>query len=720
MSTNSIYFRPKARHIFSIWKDLIKDNFSALIELVKNSYDADASKVIITFEKYWENQIKITISDDWHWMSEEIIKSVWFVPSTNSKRISERSPKWRIFQWQKWIWRYAAAALWNNLTLTTVKDWTKSEVKIEWNKFDDDNKFLDEVPFSIITERTSEKNWTTIEIIWDSADLNFWLGSSSNNSDTLFWFEWSDNIQKLENELKKLIPPMKYDSWFCIELSYDWKKHIIERNSMVDYYDYKISWTIDDSWKIEFFYENADTKEIKHDNTKIDINSRDNENCNNSDYPWLINFEFFVFDRDPISERNNISIKHGRNITNRNEALDFFKKFSGISIYREWFRIRPYWDPWEDWLWLNARRVNNPTLRLSSNQIIWYVTIKSESESHLIEASSRERLKENSYYNWLIYELRKTLSILEEERFRYRQLRKSNIKWGKIMDVNEEINKIKDGVQWIKSEWDKEKTIKDIEELWHKFEKEKERLEKIIYQYEWQVTLWKIMFIMFHELNKPIKFIRDNMKNIKYYSDKIRGFSNSLDMESLTNLLEWYERNSKIISDFLSKKMAPLIKRKSKKSYFDLIKVINQSIDTYSDVCKSDNIVVIINNSLDWSPYVYWYDTDFLISLVNFMDNSIYRLNYKWDNNKKIVIELKKQNWNLVLLFKDNGFWIDYLDNKDDILEPWFSKKEWWTWLGLSIAWEVLERNDSKLEILDSDWEFNFILRIVIKQWEKR
>ncbi len=718
MSTSNIYFRPKARHIYSIWKDLIKDNFSALIELVKNSYDADASKVTIWFEKYLDDKIKISVSDDWHWMSEETIKNVWFVPSTDSKRLNKKSPNWRIFQWQKWIWRYAAAALWNNLRLITIKDWIKSEVNIDWNRFDDD-KYLDEIPFSVRTEKTLENSWTTIEIIWDKEELNFWL-SSNNQSDNLFGFEWADNIQKLTNELWKLIPPMKDDIWFRIELLYDWKRKQIDKNYVIDSFDYRIFWTVDSFWKIEFSYENADTKEFIQNSCKIDINSKDNENRNNSDYPWLIYFDFYVFDRDPVSERNNISLKYGRNLVNRNEVLDFFKKFSGISLYREWFRIRPYWDPWEDWLWLNARRVNNPTLRLSSNQIIWYVTIKSEDESQLIEASSRERLKENSYYNWLIYELRKTLAILEEKRFLYRKVRKSNIKWGKIMDVNEEINKIKDNVHWIKSEWDKEKTIKEIEELWNKFEREKERLEKIIYQYEWQVTLWKIMFIMFHELNKPIKFIRDNMKNIKYYSNKIKALSNSLEMGELTNLLEWYERNSKIISDFLSKKMAPLIKRKSKKSYFDLTKVINQAIDTYADVLKSEIIEVKINNSLDWNPYVYWYDTDFLISFVNFMDNSIYRLNYKWDINKKIVVEIKNQNWNLVIFFKDNGFWIDYLDNKDDILEPWFSKKEWWTWLGLSIAWEVLERNDSKLEILDSDWAFNFILKIVIKQWEMR
>ncbi len=67
------YFRPKARHIFTIWKDLIKDDFSALIELVKNSYDADATQVSIDFEEL-EDGLKIKIVDDWHGMSEDDIR----------------------------------------------------------------------------------------------------------------------------------------------------------------------------------------------------------------------------------------------------------------------------------------------------------------------------------------------------------------------------------------------------------------------------------------------------------------------------------------------------------------------------------------------------------------------------------------------------------------------------------------------------------------------
>ena len=101
MSTKNIYFRPKARHIFTIWRDLIKDNFSALIELVKNSYDADASEVVITFEKIENDKIKIIISDDWSGMSEETIRSVRFVPSTDIKKENKTSQSWRVYQWKK-------------------------------------------------------------------------------------------------------------------------------------------------------------------------------------------------------------------------------------------------------------------------------------------------------------------------------------------------------------------------------------------------------------------------------------------------------------------------------------------------------------------------------------------------------------------------------------------------------------------------------------------
>ena len=76
----------------SIGKDLIKDLPAALVELVKNSYDADASYVKITYLKN-ENELKIVVEDDGHGMSQDTVLNAWMVPSTDYKLKKKNIPK---------------------------------------------------------------------------------------------------------------------------------------------------------------------------------------------------------------------------------------------------------------------------------------------------------------------------------------------------------------------------------------------------------------------------------------------------------------------------------------------------------------------------------------------------------------------------------------------------------------------------------------------------
>ncbi len=716
MNKSSNYFRPKARHIFAIWRDLIKDDFSALIELVKNSYDADATKVDIIFEELDNKQLKLVVSDDWHWMSEETIKKDWLVPSTNIKKKEKVSQGWRILQGQKWIWRYAASILGDLLTLTTVRDKIQTSIQINWKDFEQD-RYLDEIILNIETKIVNQKNGTTIEIIWDEKKLNFWKEDVEWKNDRLInYSESSINFRKFKRELEKLIPPFKNKSSFCMLINYLWERSVIENKDILEYFDYRITWQVDFDGNLTCEYENADTKEKKKISKIINLNSKDNEYKNQSQYPWNIKFNFLVLDRDPIKERSEISRNEWRITNNRNEILDYYKNFSWVSIYRWWFRIRPYGEVWEDWLNLNARRVNNPSLRLSANQIIWYISIEWEEDSKLIEASSREKLKENDQYFGLIYEIRKVLSILEEKRKKYRESRYKTKKQ-QYVDFEKEISIITDEIKTISTDSEKEWVVKKVEELWKKFVSEKERLEKIVYQYEWQVTLWKLMTITFHELSKPVKYIKENIKNIQRHIDKITNNQIQESKEKLIELLEWYNRNGKIISDFFAKNLKPLVNRSSKKSYFNIKKIINQVFDTYH--IELSDTSVLINDEIKEDIMVFGHDTDYLVAMINFIDNSIYRLSDKKPDKKIIQVDLKKEDDKLSIYFKDNWSWTDYIEDKEDILEPWFTKKEWWTWLWLSIAWEVLERNNTKLEILDSNWEFNFILKIIISEWQK-
>ena len=60
----------------------------------------------------------------------------------------------------------------------------------------------------------------------------------------------------------------------------------------------------------------------------------------------------------------------------KREARALLNDYVGIGIYRNLFRIRPYGDSNYDWLELNQKRINNPTVKLSTNQIVGFIKEK--------------------------------------------------------------------------------------------------------------------------------------------------------------------------------------------------------------------------------------------------------------------------------------------------------------------------------------------------------
>ena len=64
-STGSARLRAKARLVSLIGDELISDEPVAIVELVKNAYDADASRVEIEFESTQQGELdNITVRDD--------------------------------------------------------------------------------------------------------------------------------------------------------------------------------------------------------------------------------------------------------------------------------------------------------------------------------------------------------------------------------------------------------------------------------------------------------------------------------------------------------------------------------------------------------------------------------------------------------------------------------------------------------------------------------
>src|SRR5260370_8234794 len=92
--SGSATFRPRARIIQTIGRDLITNEVIAIQELIKNAYDADATEVILTFRgPLSPGEGEISIADNGDGMRLEVIRGAWMEPATISKvrRVLTRS-----------------------------------------------------------------------------------------------------------------------------------------------------------------------------------------------------------------------------------------------------------------------------------------------------------------------------------------------------------------------------------------------------------------------------------------------------------------------------------------------------------------------------------------------------------------------------------------------------------------------------------------------------
>src|SRR2546426_8303165 len=110
----AVTVNPEILHVLG--EQLVSDRITALSELVKNSYDADAEKVEIEFS----GGDSISISDDGHGMNLDSIRNGWLQIGTPSKRRTNISPgKRRVFAGSMGIGRLASFSLANEIRIQT-------------------------------------------------------------------------------------------------------------------------------------------------------------------------------------------------------------------------------------------------------------------------------------------------------------------------------------------------------------------------------------------------------------------------------------------------------------------------------------------------------------------------------------------------------------------------------------------------------------------------
>lgn len=721
--------RPAGRHIITIGRDLIKDKYAAIVELVKNAFDADSPNCkvsLLPFEKIIsedevEKGIKVIIKDKGHGMSFETVTDKWMVPSTDDKLYRAISPKGRIMQGKKGIGRYSASMIGDDMVLQTIDETGDlTTLYLIWDHFEK-AKYLSDVDVLIENFESNQSSGTEIIIVGDEHHLA----------------EWSPKqIQNLKFELKKLIPPKEDDNKdsgeeesgeFSIQLEigdfpfgegYSNYTETIEPYPLFDFFDYRISGTVDQNGLASLRFENKRIKNAPIENISdfnILLNIESDDEIGHGTFCGNIKFDFRVFDRDPNSidgliERGLKDPTTGEYV-GRREARIILDKFNGIGVYRNGFRIRPLGDAGFDWLLLDKQRVQNPSLKVGSDQVIGFIHIESEDRSGLIEKSARDGLKENAQYAGLIQIAKNVLKELENRRFAYRQsvgLGRSN------RDINEKIKVLynfKDLQEKIDKELDTlgiDKSKRDsinnlIADKEKKNNKIADELKQVIALYQGQATVGKIVNVVLHEGRKPLGYFKNQIPLIQEWSDELGdNFSQDLLNKILDRLSVIGEQGQIFIKLF--GKLDPLsAKKRSNKKDFNLRDVIENVKDVFLSELTSHN--VNFNIDCDINLTSYGWKEDFYIVFTNLVDNSLYWFQNVTDRQKEISFKVYKDDDELIIEYRDNGPGIEkHLIENEVIFEPEFSNKTGGgTGLGLAIAGEAIDRNDGDLKAIYSE-----------------
>lgn len=391
-----------------IGKELINDDNVAVMELVKNSYDAGATKVIIKFKNLVEDknkQSELIIIDDGMGMSENDILTKWLNIAYSSKKENFTQNN-RYQAGNKGVGRFSCDRLGKKLNLyTKQKNGIFIHLKISWKDFEDANRIdiqIQDIPVLIRELNESEfKNETGFDIfehgtIIQITDLNEeWIEFNKKNN--LFSDIEIDKTKllRLKNSLERLINPnQSYDEQsFKIfinvidELNEDSSTPYHEKvtgevkNQIFDKLDFKTTF-------IESF--------ISEDGSKIVTELKDkNETIfrlieKNIDFPLLKDIKITIYYLNPY-------------------AKGFFKKQTGIdsvefgSIYLfiNGFRIPPYGDRENDAFGLEVRKGQGTARYFGNREILGRIEINDFNNNFKI-ISSREGIVQNSSYKQLI------------------------------------------------------------------------------------------------------------------------------------------------------------------------------------------------------------------------------------------------------------------------------------------------------------------------------
>lgn len=728
LDKNNVRFSVDSGVIDRLGKELVARHETAVSELVKNAYDADASIATLKFLNVDFVGGTLIIEDDGTGMTRDQLINGFMRISSTSKIHEPVSPVYgRSRAGKKGIGRFSTQRLGNKLTIITQtkEAETALEIVVNWKKY-----LMDEDLYIIsnkIKEIPKEKEQGTTLII---EDLREWWSEAMIKRvyryaiDVIQPFPVSKKGKKKNGKI--------VDPGFEIRCSKD-KHEIANQQSM--FYQHalaEIEGYVDEKGHPFWMINNSKVDAVTKKPIQLEISTKDKDA-----YLHLNGIRFkafyFIYKSDLIPKQVSSYI---------NETA---KEHGGIRLYRNGFRVLPYAEPQDDWLGLDASIRRRSILPVHGNINFFGIVEIGESNDEFIELSSREGLFKNDAYYELIDFVYKCIIAAVNRIAEARGRKKSTGQKGweskyskspkeSILDTADDLEKMADDLEKETEEDSKEKDKgkKDTKSEEDK-QKEKEKAE----EFRKKAQQLRDAVQSIDELNM-IRVLAGLGLVIGEFTHEIMNYLGVFDIDT-KHILEHLDRASE------EYKRAIRLRRTFKSfnvyaSYFDetISQNVNQELKPIEirDVIKP--FVKTIKpdrerNNIDMKPEINGYDlftckmhtSEWASILFNLYSNSKKAIKRAKKDNGEILVKAGKENNSIVVEFIDNGDGIP-LENREKIFNAFFTTSSpkghkasstdelTGTGLGLKIVRDIVESYNGEISIENAPEGFTTNIRITV------
>lgn len=379
-----IGFSTHARLKDIVGRGLIYNDNIALIELIKNSKDADSTKVELEFlnaDKSLSSS-QIIIRDFGCGMSLDDIKYKWLNMAYSAKK-NQLKDNGKNYAGNKGIGRFSCDRLGKKLDFYTFQDNKGYYFHINWEDFEVDNP-----------EATIQDNKFSIYSVEKDEILKYFKTDHLKSGTILVISDlrdnWSyDKLVKLKKELEKfVISPMDKSSNGDFDV-------YIETNYLPD----------EEKKEVDGLVNNKIFEELDFRTTSIDAKIDEKGEILTTVLKHDGNFIFKIKEKNPYTKLKNIRTK----IYFLNTASKgFFTKKTGyrhleygsIFMFLNGFRVFPYGETGNDWLDIDRRKAQGYNRYIGTRDLIGYVTVE-DNESSFIPVSAREGVVKNESFEQL-------------------------------------------------------------------------------------------------------------------------------------------------------------------------------------------------------------------------------------------------------------------------------------------------------------------------------